>query len=80
MQRKIEIEYKQRNYIIKASDQLTFEELLVNSGLVKASELRGIHLFIESKNLYVQVFNKLKDFQVVNNDVIKVMENDEKTI
>lgn len=80
MQRKIEIEYKQRNFIIKVDDELTLNQLLINSGIINEKEIIKSQLYIASKNKYGQRFNKLKDFQIVNNDKLVVMENDEKTI
>lgn len=80
MQRKIEIECKQRNYIIKVDDELTLGQVLINSQIIDENELVASQLYIASKSKYVQPYNKLKDFRIVNNDKIIVMENNEKTI
>lgn len=79
MQRKIEIIYKSRHYIVKVSDEMKFEEVLAVLGIEPIES--NYKLLLPIKNRYVQPFNKLKDVGVVNNDIIKVLlESYEKTV
>lgn len=58
---------------------MKFEDILTILGIDK-NETK-YQLFLPFKKRYVQSFNKLKDVGIVNNDIIKVLlENDEKTI
>lgn len=77
MQIKIEIEYKSKHYIVKADDEMRFSDVLKVMGISETD----YRLLVTTKNRYVQAFNKLKDLNIVTNDIIKVLvENDEKTI
>lgn len=80
MQRKIEIVHKSRNYIIKVDDDLTLEEVVTNCNIIKEKEVTKHSYYLSSKKRFIQPFNKLRDFQIVTNDVIELWENDEKTI
>lgn len=78
MQRKIEIEYKSKPFIVKVDDEMRFVDVLMILGMDISTNYR---LLLSTKNRYVQPFNKLRDLNVVNNDIIKVLvENDEKAI
>lgn len=78
MQRKIEIRLESRSYIIKVDDEMLFEDILK---IMKIKPEVNYKLFLKTKNRYIQSFNRLKDVGIVNNDIIKViMENDEKAI
>lgn len=80
MQVKIELKYKSQNYIIKASNELTVAEVINGSQLLTNATIDDCDIYLETKTRYIQQFNKLKDVDIVDNDIIKVLEKNEKTV
>lgn len=78
MQRKIEIKYKSKAYIVKVDDEMRYIDVLK---ILNINPQGNYQLLLTTKKRYVQPFNKLKDLNVVNNDIINILlENDEKAI
>lgn len=80
MQRKIIIKQKDTKYIIKVDDELTLQEVIENSMVIFGSLNEKQAFYIPTKERYIQKWNKLKNLNIVDNDIIEVLEKNEDTI
>ncbi|WOO86748.1 hypothetical protein RZE82_06410 [Mollicutes bacterium LVI A0039] len=71
MQIKIEIKINQNSYKIKLDDELTIREI-IDVMKLKDVDYSQLDIYIQTKRIHMLADHQLKDFGIVNNDVIEI--------